>query len=73
MHDPGTRMFTLTLIILAAIVAIFAMKYAAQYLRDRRVAAREGEASARLDGLDERTRDLDRRVARVEALLRDVE
>ncbi|WP_224816385.1 hypothetical protein [Hasllibacter sp. MH4015] len=65
--------FTMTIIILVFIALIFAMKYGAQYLRDRAEAAKGTDTDLRLKTLDDKNRDLEARVAHLEAMLREVE
>lgn len=73
MPEHSSTPFTMTIIILLVILVIFAMKYGAQFLRDRAEAARLTDTELRLAILDEKNRDLEGRVSRVEALLREVE
>ncbi|MEM7720809.1 MAG: hypothetical protein AAF376_00410 [Pseudomonadota bacterium] len=73
MPDHGSMPFTMTIIILLVIVVIFAMKYGAQYLRDRAEAAKGTDTDLRLATLDEKNRDLEKRVSHLEAMLREVE
>ncbi len=57
---------SMTIIILLFILAIFAMKYGAQYIRDRSQAAKSTET-------DQKIVALEKRVAHMEALLKEVE
>ena len=65
--------FTMTIIILLFILAIFAMKYGAQYLRDRTLAAKSNDTDQRINALREKSDKLEKRVAHMEALLKEVE
>lgn len=58
--------FTMTTIILLFVFAIFAMKYVSQYLGARAQAAKASEADQKVDALE-------KRVAHMEALLKEVE
>ena len=73
MPERSTLFYTMPLIVLLVILAIFVMKYSVQYLRDRAEAERESDVSRRLDALDAQQGDIEKRVARLEAMLAEVE
>ncbi|WP_299866764.1 hypothetical protein [uncultured Hoeflea sp.] len=68
-----TLPFIMTIIILLVILAVFAMKYGAQFVRDRSHAARGTDTDLRLKTLDEQSSNLEKRVTHIEALLKEVE
>lgn len=72
-EDPSNMRFVMMFISLLVILAIFAMKYGAQYFRDRSLAAKKTETDARISTLDEKSRNLEKRVTHIEALLKEVE
>lgn len=73
MIEQSGSFFTLSVLVIGAVLAIFAMRYAAQMLRARADAAMAGETDLRLASVEEKSGDLDQRVARLEAMLREVE
>ncbi len=73
MPENSTMPFTITLLILALILLVFAMKYGAQFIRDRAEAAKSTDTDVKLAALDEKSRALEKRVAHLEAMLREVE
>lgn len=72
MQTSGT-FFTLTLMIALLIVLIFAMKYAVQLFKARADAARASATETSIAALTEKSVSMDRRVAHLEALLKEVE
>jgi spore coat protein CotH len=73
MLDGSSSFVTLTILVLALILAVFAMKYAVQILKARTQAAMATQTDARLVSVEKNTDTLDRRVAHLEAMLKDVE
>ncbi|MBO6675809.1 MAG: hypothetical protein JJ908_12105 [Rhizobiales bacterium] len=71
--DGSSNIMTLTILILALILAVFTMKYAVQALKARTQAAMATQTDARLASVEKTTDTLDRRVAHLEAMLKDVE
>lgn len=73
MLDGSSSFVTLTILVLALILAVFTMKYAVQILKARTQAAMATQTDARLVSVEKNTDTLDRRVAHLEAMLKDVE
>jgi cell division protein FtsL len=73
MFEHSNNFATLTILILALILAIFAMKYAAQMLKTRTDAATATDADHRLASLEKTNGDIEQRVAHLEAMLKEVE
>ncbi|GAB1583905.1 hypothetical protein [Phyllobacterium phragmitis] len=73
MTEVSPPFFVLTIIILAAIMVIFAMKYAATIYRSRLEARRRNTTDAMLDALRQEVNALTTRVGAIEKLLREVE
>ena len=73
MTEVSPPFFVLTILILAAIMVIFAMKYAATIYRSRLEARRRNMTDAMLDALRQEVNALTTRVGAIEKLLREVE
>ncbi|MBB2974145.1 hypothetical protein [Mesorhizobium sp. RMAD-H1] len=73
MTEVSPPFFVLTIIILAAIMVIFAMKYGATIYRSRLEARRRNTTDAMLDALRQEVNALTTRVGAIEKLLREVE
>lgn len=73
MTEVSPPFFVLTIIILAAIMVIFAMKYAATIYRSRLEARHRNTTDAMLDALRQEVNALTTRVGAIEKLLREVE
>lgn len=73
MLDGSSSFVTLTILVLALTLAVFTMKYAVQILKARTQAAMATQTDARLVSVEKNTDTLDRRVAHLEAMLKDVE
>ncbi|MFN3170499.1 MAG: hypothetical protein ACE37E_07385 [Hyphomicrobiales bacterium] len=73
MLDGSSSFVTLTILVLALILAVFTMKYVVQILKARTQAAMATQTDARLVSVEKNTDTLDRRVAHLEAMLKEVE
>jgi hypothetical protein len=73
MTNASPHFFTLSLLVLAMIAAVFAMKYAAVAYRSRLELRKQTATDERLDALQQGVSALDTRVSAVEKLLREVE
>jgi len=73
MADSAPYFMAATIAVLLVVLLVFAMKYTAQAFRARAEAARSTDTGTRLAALDTRSQDHERRLARIETLLREVE
>jgi len=73
MHESNGTIFIVTVLTLLIFLAIFIMKYAVQVLNARAQASKKNEIDTQLMAIEEKSEKLERRVAHLEALLKEVE
>jgi hypothetical protein len=71
--NAAPQFFTLSILLLALIAMVFAMKYAAAAYRSRLEVRRQTATDAALDALRQEVGALTKRMTAVEKLLREVE
>jgi hypothetical protein len=73
MAEPSSTFFVLSVLLLAAVLAVFAMRYAVAAYGSRLESRRQSAADESLDGLRREVAALATRVNAIEKLLREVE
>ncbi len=73
MYESNGTIFIVTVLTLLIFLAIFIMKYAVQVLNARAQASKKNEIDTQLTAIEEKSEKLERRVAHLEALLKEVE
>lgn len=73
MTESAPYFVMLTIILFILVLLIFAMKYGAQIVRTRAEAAKATDTDGQLVTLNEKTRDLEARLVRIETMLKEVE
>lgn len=73
MHESNGTIFIVTVLTLLIFLSIFIMKYAVQVLNARAQASKKNEIDTQLMAIEEKSEKLERRVAHLEALLKEVE
>ncbi len=73
MYESNGTIFIVTVLTLLIFLAIFIMKYAVQVLNARAQASKKNEIDTQLMAIEEKSEKLERRVAHLEALLKEVE
>lgn len=73
MTESAPHFVMLTIILFTLVLLIFAMKYGAQIVRTRAEATKATDTDGQLVALNEKTRDLEARLVRIETMLKEVE